>query len=55
MKDILRDVNHTASVQVTEHILVSKETKEELNKKKVIPRESYDSVINRLLSEVKKK
>ncbi len=33
----------------TECIRIKKQTKEELNKRKIIPRETYDEVINRLM------
>ncbi|MFP3172175.1 MAG: hypothetical protein RXQ79_03935 [Acidilobus sp.] len=39
---------------VTEPIRVRKETKEELNKLKVHPRETYDDVITRLIEEYKR-
>jgi hypothetical protein len=42
------------SVPVTEPIRVRKETKEELNRLKVHPRETYDDVITRLIEEYKR-
>ena len=39
---------------VTEPIRVRRETKEELNKLKVHPRETYDDVITRLIEEYKR-
>jgi predicted CopG family antitoxin len=41
-------------VPVTEPIRVRKETKEELNRLKVHPRETYDDVITRLIEEYKR-
>jgi len=41
-------------VPATEPIRVRKETKEELNKLKVHPRETYDDVITRLIEEYKR-
>jgi len=43
-----------ARVPVTEPIRVRKETKEELNRLKVHPRETYDDVITRLIEEYKR-
>ncbi|MFP3264649.1 MAG: hypothetical protein RXO54_02310 [Acidilobus sp.] len=39
---------------VTEPIRVRRETKEELNKLKVHPRETYDDVITRLIEEYRR-
>jgi len=39
---------------VTEALRIRKETKEELNKLKVHPRETYDDVITRLIEEYKR-
>ena len=39
---------------VTEPIRVRRETKEELNRLKVHPRETYDDVITRLIEECKR-
>jgi hypothetical protein len=43
-----------ARVPATEPIRVRKETKEELNRLKVHPRETYDDVITRLIEEYKR-
>ena len=43
-----------ARVPATEPIRVRKETKEELNKLKIHPRETYDDVITRLIEEYKR-
>jgi len=40
---------------VTEPIRIGKDTKEELKKLKVHPRETYDDVIKRLIEECKKR
>jgi len=43
-----------ARVPATEPIRVRKETKEELNRLKVHPRETYDDVITRLIEEYRR-